>query len=88
MANVKLSDAEMKLVTDASFILTKNHIINKVYHLFGELSTIFETIAKQQHLPEDILQVSPKISRGENYESLPWVMLDYPRYFKQEDFLL
>jgi hypothetical protein len=27
----------------------------------------------------------PKISRGENYKGLPWVMLDYPRVFGRED---
>jgi len=30
---------------------------------------------------------SPKISRGENYQGLPWVMLDYPRVFGREDVL-
>lgn len=86
MANVTLSYAEMKLVTNASFILTKNSIINKVYALFGELSNAFKNIAAQQYLPEEVLYTSPKIYRGENYEGLPWVMLDYPRYFKNEDF--
>jgi hypothetical protein len=28
-----------------------------------------------------------KISRGENYRGLPWVMLDYPRVFGREDVL-
>jgi hypothetical protein len=29
----------------------------------------------------------PKISKGENYKGLPWVMLDYPRVFGKEDVL-
>lgn len=29
----------------------------------------------------------PKVSRGENYRGLPWVMLDYPRIFGREDVL-
>ncbi|MFX8895293.1 hypothetical protein ABTM96_19365, partial [Acinetobacter baumannii] len=29
---------------------------------------------------------SAKISRGEHYEGLPWVMIDYPRYFKKNHF--
>lgn len=29
----------------------------------------------------------PKVSRGENYRGLPWVMLDYPRVFGREDVL-
>jgi hypothetical protein len=30
---------------------------------------------------------NPKVSRGENYRGLPWVMLDYPRVFGREDVL-
>ena len=30
---------------------------------------------------------SPKISKGENYQGLPYVMLDYPRLFGREDVL-
>ena len=30
---------------------------------------------------------SPKISKGENYQGLPYVMLDYPRQFGREDVL-
>jgi hypothetical protein len=86
MANVKLSNAEMELINNSSIILTKNQIIEKVYQLFGKLSESFTHLALQHHLPENIISISPKISRGENYEGLPWVMLDYPRYFRSKDF--
>jgi len=36
-------------------------------------------------LPEEVLKSSPKISRGENYKGLPWLVLDYPRYFNKDD---
>ena len=32
-----------------------------------------------------LADASPKISRGENYRGLPWVMLDYPRFFGREE---
>ena len=32
-----------------------------------------------------IQRSEPKISRGEKYKGLPWVMLDYPRVFGRED---
>lgn len=85
MANVKLSAAELKLVLDANFILTKNNIIAKVYDLFGNLSSIY-TAELHQHtsIPEEVSGISPKISKGENYEGLPWVALDYPRFFVNE----
>jgi len=32
-----------------------------------------------------LMQTTPKISKGENYKGLPWVILDYPRLFGHED---
>jgi hypothetical protein len=86
MANVKLSANELELVTNTDFILTKNNIVAKVYELFGELSNYYRNEIKNYDLPVEITNIYPKISRGENYEGLPWVMLDYPRYFSGEDF--
>lgn len=83
MANVKLSKEEMALVTDAEFILTKNRIIQKVYELFGELSEEYRK--PDVSFEDEILAVPPKISKGENYLGLPWVMLDYPRKFSRTD---
>ncbi len=83
MANVKLSKDELELVTNAELILTKNRIIQKVYDLFGELSEAYQQQCESLH--EDLLHISPKISKGENYLGLPWVMLDYPRNFSQTD---
>ncbi len=36
-------------------------------------------------LPAEVLIPSPKISRGENYLGLPWMVLDYPRYFDRDN---
>jgi len=81
MANVKLSDAELALAVNSGILLTKNIVIEKVYQLFGELAETYKMVVPDFHLPEAVLRNSPKISRGENYNGLPWVMLDYPRYF-------
>lgn len=83
MANVKLSKHELELVTNAELILTKNRIIQKVYELFGELSEVYIELSKE--LSPEFLRISPKISKGESYLGLPWVMLDYPRNFSQTD---
>lgn len=84
MANVKLSASELELVSNPDFILTKNRIIASVYTLFGELSQEYRLLAAD-FLPAAGIWESPKISRGENYEELPWVMLDYPRHFSKEN---
>lgn len=76
-ANLQLSPSEMELVRNADWLLTKNNIIGKVYGMFGD-------VAEQVQVQGEF-GPSPKISRGENYEGLPWVMLDYPRLFGKED---
>ncbi len=85
-AKVGLSKYELELVTNAQILLTKNDIIQKVYELFGALSDHYKQCS-QSILPNEILMIPPKISRGENYEGLPYVMLDYPRYFKKDNTL-
>lgn len=74
-ANLRLSSTEMELVRNADWLLTKNRIIDKVYLLLGDVA---------QQVRGDF-GPAPKISRGENYQGLPWVMLDYPRQFSKED---
>ncbi len=86
-ANVSLSAFEQQLVTDAEWILTKNRIVHKVYVLFGKLSEQHQQYQPLQQLPAETLLASAKISKGENYEGLPYVMLDYPRCFGREHVL-
>jgi len=74
-AKIQLSDAEMELVQNAEILLTKNRIIGKVYELFGQVA----------ELVNYGVGPSAKISRGENYLGLPWVMLDYPRIFSRQE---
>ncbi|MGC8751385.1 hypothetical protein [Hydrotalea sp.] len=86
MANVKLSTAELELVTNIPVILTKNRIINAVQEIFWEITMEYQRCIKNTyHLPDKVKSISPKIYKGENYEGLPWVMLDYPRYFTSTD---
>ena len=85
-AKIGLSEDELNLVTDARVILTKNAIIDKVYQLFGKLSTeLQERIRPIAKDLDDVMDIPPKISRGESYLELPYVILDYPRYFRPHD---
>jgi hypothetical protein len=84
-AKIQLSEEELQLVQNAAWVLTKNKIIQKVYELFGQLSEDMKTALEDAHLPMGILEVPAKISKGENYNGLPYVMLDYPRFFTNEN---
>ncbi len=83
-AKLRLSEEELRLVNDPGIILTKNAIIAKVYELFGLLAADFRA---KTILPGEVAGIAPKIARGENYHGLPYVILDYPRYFSTADVL-
>jgi hypothetical protein len=82
-AKIKLSEEEMQLVQNPGIILTKNAVIQKVISLFGQISEEMKEVLGRYSFPEPVMKTSPKISKGENYLGLPYVMLDYPRYFTQ-----
>jgi hypothetical protein len=91
-ANLQLSPEEMRLVTDPGWILTKNSIIVKVVQLFAGLSEQYRRVWEGGALHGARAgrwndPAGPKISKGENYKGLPYVMLDYPRLFGKEDVL-
>jgi len=87
VTKIALSDKELELVCDTSWILTKHAVIQKVYTLFGEALQQMQSITagNQLYLPAEWCAHSPKIAKGENYRLLPYVMLDYPRYFSKAD---
>lgn len=83
----QLSPEEASLVENSSWLLTKHRIIEKVYGLFGVLSETYNTILPNYStfIPDEVTSVSPKIYKGERYRQLPYVMMDHPRFFKQQD---
>jgi hypothetical protein len=84
---IMLSEQEQQVVNDSSWILTKQAVIQKVYYLFNEQVNIIGKIFSGIHLnyPGKTVSVIPKISKGENYQGLPYVMLDYPSVFDKEN---
>ena len=87
-AKIRLSPEEEALISRTDWILTKNNLLEKVKQLFSGLQS------RQHHLlqgfpglPQELAGSSPKISKGEKYKGLPWLVLDYPRLFHKESFL-
>jgi hypothetical protein len=84
-AKIRLSAHELELVQNAEWILTKNAILQKVKLLLEDLLGPFSNELKNHFtLPEEVAMTSPKISKGENYKGLPYLVLDLPRYFNKE----
>jgi hypothetical protein len=86
-SKIRLSGEELELVKSTDWILTKHRVIAKVYDMFGLLAVQMQEYIKYHHngLPAALDLIAPKISKGEQYEQLPWVVLDYPRIFSKSD---
>ncbi|HEX8461249.1 MAG TPA: hypothetical protein VF623_07460 [Segetibacter sp.] len=80
-----LSTYELQLVSDAEVLLSKNKIIQTVYAIFGDLAEVYKSELHSSNFNVADLN-NAKISRGENYIGLPFVMLDYPRQFNKQNF--
>ncbi len=84
---IRLSPEEEALVIRPDWILTKNNVIQKTQKLFSSLQA-GEQKAMGTYIdlvPPEIIDSTAKISRGENYRGLPYLVLDYPKYFSKED---
>ncbi len=89
IAKITLSPKELELVCNTDWILTKHRIVDKVYQIFGELSINMKHVVTNNanSLLKEVCEKNAKISKGENYRQLPYVMLDYPRHFTKESTL-
>lgn len=89
LPELQFSNEEAALAENISWLLTKHTIIQKVYRLFGSLSEEYQHLLSGLPglLPESVSSVSPKIYKGEQYRMLPYVMMDFPRFFQRSDVL-
>ena len=71
----ELSTEELKIISDIGFFKLKSEVMHKIeanLAILGE--DISEILRVYYHtLPNDILKIAPKISRGEQYKDLPWL---------------
>lgn len=84
-----LSAEELELVGNSNWILAKHRIIETVVRLFGSVHekqrSITEDLWNGKNNSDDPMDIPAKISRGERYRDLPYVVLDYPRCFRNDD---
>ena len=80
---IHFSVAETELMCNTDIILTKNSVLQKIKALFEgmQMSMTDEVSRNSDWSSQTIFQMPPKISRGENYLGLPYLVLDYPRQF-------
>ena len=82
-----LTQEEFSLLNNSELFLTKKRLNAKIIDILGSCAIEIEhQLSLHSEIMDDALRNSrPKISKGENYLSFPWTLLDYPRHFQQED---
>ena len=84
---IELANEDLLLLNDPDFLLKKVQIIKKIEKLFEETRfTIKSFLVKNKfNLPKQIDLKTGKISKGENYKNLPYLVLEYPSLFTNEN---
>lgn len=82
-----LSVKELNVIQNTEFLLTKRMALKKIREMLNitqsTLADLIET--KAMRLPEKTDFSKWKISQGENYSGLPWMVLDYPAKFTKSN---
>ena len=81
------SEKELQYMNDTDFLLTKAAISKKVQTLLRQTHDRLKQYLATAHFtfPEGTQVQAGKIARGENYQKLPYMILDFPRKFTQQD---
>ncbi len=82
-----LDSEEMNLLEDLVVLPRKQQVCKKLEQALSELGSALQPYP----LPEGILPgpvLAPKLSRGENYHSYAYRVLDQPRFHRGEDLFL
>lgn len=82
-----LNQQELDYLQDTHFLLTKRKVTRQLQQLLAYTQQeLGEFIRRhKEQLPRNSLRRAGKISRGENYKGLPYLILDYPRLLTKDD---
>lgn len=84
---IPFTEAENEILQNKSFLPQKQRALENIISLMSAvregLDEVWEQTGRDWAIP--CQPDSVKISRGENYRQLPYVILDYPRKFARDD---
>lgn len=83
---MQFTRSELAIIHNSDFFYTKLSIITKIDSLLAQVRDALKQIIKEQNLvfPKEVDVSTGKIFRGENYRGLPYLNLDYPKYFSND----
>jgi hypothetical protein len=81
-----LTEKELLILHDTDFLLTKATVIEKISELLGQTREELKACVENSNFsfPDGIYLQNGKISKGENYKNLPYMVLDYPTLFTKK----
>lgn len=87
MSSQSLTEAELALLKDRQFLLTKKQIDAKVSALLLESQKALASSIKEQNLilPPGVSFNGRKIARGENHQDMPYWVSDFPAALGKDD---
>ncbi|MCW8850490.1 MAG: hypothetical protein OQJ81_10970, partial [Melioribacteraceae bacterium] len=82
-----LTKKEIDIISDKEFLITKNIVMNKIHDLFEDVrKSLNESVVSSEFIfPSKVDIRYGKIFKGENYQLLPYVNLDFPKLFEGND---
>ncbi len=88
-STIKLTKKEFDFINSKEYPISKRAVIQKICLQFDELgpALLENLIPINPKAAAELQNSSFKTTRGENYQSLPYVVLDYPK-IKQKDFTI
>ena len=86
---VSFTPKELELLEDKEILPLKKLILDKLELLLSQLHVELKDEVENngKNLPSYLLQNPGKISRGENFRSFSYRLLDYPSFFQKNDWL-
>ncbi len=87
LAEVELSDKELDLLLDSEILPMKRQICEKIDQILLNLKERLneEVLKSEKLLPTFLWKQGGRISRGDNYRSYAYRVLDCPAYFDRKD---
>ncbi|NJO02163.1 MAG: hypothetical protein HC880_11165 [Bacteroidia bacterium] len=84
---MNLNDKELAYLQDQDFLPAKLRLMDRLGKELADLQAQLRTHIVQSalHFPAGTDLITGKISRGENYLNLPYLVLDFPRLINPEN---
>ena len=80
---MQLTEKELLILQDTDFLLTKATVLEKINTLLRQTREELKGCVENSNFsfPDGTDLLNGKISKGENYKNLPYMVLDYPALF-------